>query len=198
MPVGTIDLLRKKALRILREDEATAFIISPDGREGRIIVEKHRARIAQASKQELRHFIEQTQNHLNERRRQFEIKATPSELIAFLEAAESAPPDYGFLPSIAEVRTFFSNYAKVWPDSTLLPAHARIMFDAHGVVQTGSQSMRSAFWRLPFTKTWQLFGTCYKSAFLGLILSLHRANGRVKLCFIGPPLQQPFPSLKPI
>jgi len=129
---SAIDLLRTKALRILREDEATAFIISLAGREGRTATARNRARIAQASEQELRRYIDQAQTHINERRSQFGIKAKPSELIAFLEASESAPPNQVYRPRIAEVRTFFDNYGKVWPDSTLLPAHARIIFDAHG------------------------------------------------------------------
>ncbi|MDR4482047.1 MAG: hypothetical protein R3B95_02140 [Nitrospirales bacterium] len=33
---------------------------------------------------------------------------------------------------VVDVRKFFHDYSKVFPDSKLLPAHARIVFDYHG------------------------------------------------------------------
>jgi hypothetical protein len=128
----TVDRLREEALQILREEEATKFIISPAGRENQIRVEINRARIAESGKGELRDYIEKVRTHISELRSRYGVKAPPSVLIKFLEDAESAPPGQVTFPTVTEMRSYFHDYAKVWPDSEHLPAHTRIIFDAHG------------------------------------------------------------------
>lgn len=132
-----VDRLREEALRLLREDEALAFVISPADRVGREMVDRNRAAIQSGTIQSLQQYIDSARKHLLERRRTLGVTASSSELVAFLETAESVPRGQVFLPSLAELRSFFKDYSHVWPDSTRLPAHARIVLDIHGCGANG-------------------------------------------------------------
>ena len=140
-----VDRLRDEALRLLREDEALAFVISPAGSEGRETVARNRIAIQSGTRQSLQKYIDSARQHLRERRRTFGVTASAGELIAFLEAAESVPKGEVALPSLATLRSFFKDYSRVWPESTRFPAHTRIMLDIHGC---GANGVPVRGWRL--------------------------------------------------
>src|SRR5690606_20941489 len=96
-------------------------------------------------------------------------------------------PKFGPFSTITEKYGLTQHFSPLTQESFLMHM---------AMVQTESQSVRYTFWRLPFTKTWQLFGIYYKRACLEHTLRLHRANGRRRLCFIEPRLQQLPPSLR--
>lgn len=127
-----IDRLRNKALRLLRENHALGFVISPPDQDGLRAIQSNKERIEGANKAQLQSYIQKVSSHIRERRTEYGVRASREQLIAFLEKAEAAPPGQFYLPTVAELREFFQDYARVWPDSRLMPAHARIFFDAHG------------------------------------------------------------------
>ena len=129
---STVDRLREKALQLLLENLALTFAISPAGREGRLMEEQNRARILSSSKQELQNYIGGVEKEIKDLRRKYGVKASSSELIAFLEFGKAAPPGQVILPRVVDVCKFFHDYSKVFSNSKYLPAHARILFDYHG------------------------------------------------------------------
>jgi hypothetical protein len=142
---STVHRLREEALRLLRENEALEFVISPAGRAGHEAVERTRAAIEAGTKQSLRRYIDGVQQHLREHRRTLGVIASSEDLIAFLEAAEATPRGQVALPFLSDLRSFFKDYALVWPDSKRLPAHARIVLDIHGC---GADGAPVRGWRL--------------------------------------------------
>lgn len=132
-----VDELREQALTLLREDQALAFVISPPDPAGKERAELTRARILQGSKKEVLSYIAGVRQHMQGRRREYGVRAKPRDLLSFLEHAEQAPPGQLMWAPLFFVRSFFRDYAKVWPGSALLPAHARVMFDAQGLGATG-------------------------------------------------------------
>jgi len=53
-----VDRLRDEALRLLREDEALAFVISPAGRDGREMAERNRIALQSGTRQSLQRYID--------------------------------------------------------------------------------------------------------------------------------------------
>jgi hypothetical protein len=76
--------------------------------------------------------------HLHERRRALGVIASSEDLLGFLEAAEATPSGQVALPFLSELRALFMDYSRVWPDSTRLPAHARVVLDIHGCGANGA------------------------------------------------------------
>jgi hypothetical protein len=128
-----IDTLRETALQLFRDDQALAFVISPPTREMRIAQERTRAQIESGRKKVLQQYIAEVRQHIRDRRKQFGVKAKAARLIGFLEEAEAVSPGNVLFAPLFMVRQLFTDYSQVWPDSQLLPAHARIIFDARGV-----------------------------------------------------------------
>lgn len=127
-----IDRLRKKALRLLREDQALGFIISPPDQDGLVAIKRNKEKIEGANKAQLQSYIQNVSSHIRQRRTEYGVRASGEQLIAFLEKAEAAPPGQVYLPTVSEIREFFEDYTRVWPDSKHMPAHARLFFDPNG------------------------------------------------------------------
>ena len=142
---STVDRLREEVFRLLRENVALEFVISPAGRAGREAVEHTRTAIRGGTRQSLRRYIAGVRQHLHERRRALGVIASSEDLIAFLEAAEATPRGQVVLPFLCHLRVFFKDYSLVWPDSKRLPAHARIVLDIHGC---GADGAPVRGWRL--------------------------------------------------
>lgn len=134
---STVDHLREKSLQLLLENLALTFVISPAGKKGQLMAEQNRARILSLNKQKLREYIERVEGEIKDLRQRYGVKASSSELIEFLKFGQAAPPGQATMPQVVHVRKFFHDYSKVFPDSKLLPAHARIVFDYHGIGPNG-------------------------------------------------------------
>ena len=132
-----IDRLRKKALNLLRERQALDFMISGVDKSVLQVIQSEREHIKQVNKTKLQSYIQRTSSYINDRKKEYGVRATSEQIIKFLENAEAAPPGQCYLPTVAELREYFHSYEKVWPDSALLPSHARVFFDPSGSVPGG-------------------------------------------------------------
>src|SRR5262245_22379386 len=133
-----VDDLRKKALALVREQRALTFVISPPDAARRARVRGIETRLARAGKAALLDYIARAEQHVRECRRRFGVRVSSENLLLFLEGAESAAGgNVTYLP-LYQLRAWFRDYSTIWPDSVFLPAHTRVMFDAHGLGQGGA------------------------------------------------------------
>ena len=151
-----IDRLRNKALRLLREDHALSFVISSPNQDGLRAVQSNKERIEEANKAELQRYIQDVSSHIRQRRIKYGVRVSGEQLIKFLENAEASRPGQVYYPTVVDLREFFQDYAKVWPDSALLPAHARVTFDPSGLVPGGGVRILEATIYEDMASLWNL------------------------------------------
>ena len=151
-----IDRLRKKALHLLRERHALIFVISGVDKPVLQTIQNEREQINQANKSQLQSYIKKVTSDISQRRTEYGVCASGEQLINFLENAESSPPGQSYYPTVVELREFFQDYAKVWADSALFPAHVRVCFDPSGLVPWGGVRILEATIYEDMASLWNL------------------------------------------